>query len=392
MGVNACGETPSDTETISSALSTAGSEVRGWTGLNSTHTVIHRDFGQDPTITYCTQTNPFQCLNINGNVQTGSSPWGYVRNDTSFNGHTSTVLYLDPSGSIHELVGGTDSNFTSLFGLRPAAPAPANGPVPDVIGYVRADGKNGVVYRNVDNHVIEIISNFGVQGQPAWVPVDHTATLQKLPVGQGGVFPYVRSDGKNALVYVATDNHIHEIVSNGPLAYGDSDLYDPSVSTETVAPSSDIWGYKRVEANKNAVVFVGTNGTLQELSLTVGTLCNTGKPWCADAISAAQSPATGLSNRPSGYVRADNLNAVVYANTSGKIHELSLNGQWSDGEIPGQTNITIVGRPFGFADNSPNTGFHTSFVLYQGLEQGTDRKGIELRLPKGGTWSLNRIP
>src|SRR5262249_22829178 len=155
------------------------------------------------------------------------------------------------------------------------------------------------------------------QSQP-WVAFDHTANLMgATPVLKGGAFPYVRSDHKNAIVYIGTNSHIHEIVSNFPTLV-DTDLYATGNSDETVAPSSEIWGYKRFDG-VNAIVFVGTDGNLHELSLNIGVPCaHLHTPWC-DGTPTASQPTSGISQRPSGYVRADNGNAVVYLSNNGNV-------------------------------------------------------------------------
>ena len=283
----------------------------------------------------------------------------------------------------------------SPINAPPAAAAPpfGAGPIPDAIGYVRSDGVTAVIYRSSANHIIEVATQ-----SPAitvtWVVSDLTTFTSGPDATTGSAFPYVRTDNTNSIVYIAADNHIHEIASTfpNPPYWQDWDLY--ANSGENIAPSTDPWAYRRSDG-KSAVVFIATDNKLHELSLTPGSACGN-TAWCAGIITAATSPTGGLFRRPSGYIRTDSKNAVVYISGSGtSLHEVRLTaGGWVDGEIP-LNGFSPSGQPFGYT--APNNGtFHQggsglrNYVDLEGSKTGEGQVGIEVSLPASGTgaWDL----
>jgi hypothetical protein len=130
---------------------------------------------------------------------------------------------VDPFGHIHELTpaGGNVDLFNTynLNAPNAASGQNASNQAPDVIGYVRSDNTSAIIYHDVNHHVIQLKSNFG--GQPPWLVTDLTvASSASVTVSTdtsftGSAFPYVRSDACNSIVYVASDNHIHELTDFG---------------------------------------------------------------------------------------------------------------------------------------------------------------------------------
>jgi hypothetical protein len=305
-----------------------------------------------------------------------SAPWGYLRADG-----VDAVLYVDGNRRVHEItrVGATSIDLD--YGIAPinapmAAGGQFNGPVPDVIGYVRADNRSAVVYRDTNSHVIEILHNPG--GNPSWVVYDLTSLSgAQVVVAKGSAFPYARSDGYNTIVYAANDAQIHELAAfnttgPGSGAWGD---YSLSVVTGTfTGPSSDPWGYRRSDG-WNCVVYIGDDNKLHELAFYPGS------GW-SHGILPAVSPWSGLHRRPSGYIRGDGLNAVVYLGTDGLIHELLLSGGWTDSILPMPNSIVQVSQLFGHRASGSR-----SSVLFRALDLG-DWKGFELSKPLAGSWGL----
>lgn len=373
-------------ETISSAISTTvRSNIRGFTRADGTHGAVLRDAMGNLFEMRGTPLSNSKYLGVGDTA--GSDPWAYRRTD-----NVNAYLYVAwGDGHVHEVTpfgtGFLDNDFASAFGINaPPARADYTG-VPDVIGYVRSDNTNAIVYRSSANHIIEIRDNAG--GSPPWIPHDLTIDSNGPPATRGSAFPYVRSDGRNTIVYIAADNRIHEIATDLSGA-SDKDLF--TASDETVAPSSEPWGYKRGDGI-NAVVYVGSDGTLRELSLFVGHPCGA-KPWCRGLIQAAVAPA---SVRPSGYVRADGLSAVVYVSNDttidGSLHEVTIGpGRgWIDGAMPiNPTHINglhAYGQPFGHL--AP--GNRSSVLLRVTVPPANDI-GTEMSLPSGsGTWGVQRF-
>jgi len=373
-----------DTTTISSAVDTVSSGVRGYTRSDNQHAIFFRapccgniyQILGNPTVGI-----PPVTTNLGGNAISGSTPWGYKRTDNA-----NTIVYISPDFHVHEL-GSGDVDFTTQFGINAplAAAAPPTGPVPDIIGYIRSDNKNALVYRGSNNHVIEVRSNF--TSSPPWLVTDLTTTSGGPNVGSGSAFPYIRTDGINSIVYIATDNHIHELTSNfgGSPTWLDHDLY--ANSGETVIPSTDPWGYKRSD-NTNAVVYVGNDNKLHEISRNGSNNCFTGFAWCTGVISVATAPSGGLFRRPSGYVRADSKNAVVYMSNFNSLHEVTLavGGIWVEGTLPTGSGFTPLGQPFGH--KAPG---NRSSVLYEATSS-FGKQGFELTLQSGGpAWEFFQL-
>ena len=271
-----CGEPGDQIETRSSAVGGSGCLIdaagwqvpfwtygmRGFTDANGVHLGVFHTFGSS-TITEATLTPFSSAADLGGNLMAGSTPWGYRRHDG-----VSAVLYLDPNGHIHERTS-ADVDITALYASWTVAAGPedSNAEVPDVIGYIRSDGKSAIVVRGSNNDVWEIRSNFG--SQPPWLATDLTA-VSRAPykVSWGSAFPYVRSDGANTIVYIATDNHIHELASWGNGAWGDADLSAAAGDTRAM-PTSPPWGYQRSD-RYNTVVFIGSDERVHELAYFPG--------------------------------------------------------------------------------------------------------------------------
>jgi hypothetical protein len=145
-----------------------------------------------------------------------------------------------------------------------------------------------------------------------------------------------------------------------------------------VIPISDPWGYNRADSC-NAVVFIAMNDSkLHEL-----TLCP-GQGWQSWTLPSVNS-VSGISGRPSGYVRADGVSAVVYRDLSSVIHELKLqNGSWTDGTLS-TPSVASISQVFGH----PAPGSRSS-VLFQGTRLRVWHR-YELSQPVGGQWGLQEF-
>jgi hypothetical protein len=294
------------------------------------------------------------------------------------------VLYVDVNRHVHEITP-FGTGFRNLDTNLPpqsaplASPAPAGGPVPDVIGYVRADNRTAMIYVDSNQHVIELLRNPG--GNPPWVAYDLSVFANVQVEGtKRSAFPYARSDGYNAIVYVASDNHIHELAAFGTSgpgsgAWGDADL---TAITGATPPSTDPWAYKRSDGY-NSVVYIGTDSQMHELWLFPG------GGW-GHSILPAVSPRGGLWMRPSGFVRVDGVNAVFYVDDEGLVHELALlSGGWSD--FVRSSDTDVAGQVFAHRATA-----NLSSVVYQANDIEAVFHGFELRLPAGGNnWTFQQF-
>jgi hypothetical protein len=378
-----------DTETFTAAVTgtggSVGSYVRGYTaehlngqggthgdaGQPTGHALVYRDSLTGAVIRLTPGTHP--PANLGGNLAVASAPWGYVRADV-----VDAVLYIDANRHVHEITQSGPTSFVDRdYSAAPvsaplAAPAPLNGQVPDVIGYVRADGNSAVIYRSDTNHVIEIANQ-----SISWVVTDLTSSSSAtVTVGRGGPFPYVRTDGYNSVVYIASDNHMHELAMISPPNWADYDLFVASGNTGASMPISDPWGYQRSDGY-NSVLYISIDRLMHELAY------HSGGGWGNYVLPASIGP----NDRPSGYVRKDGISTVVFVNNFGLVHELALvGGSWSDAELP-NGGYSPVGQLFGH--QAPQS---TGSILFEGLLSGstdsgsTDPRAVEISLT-GTTWT-----
>ncbi len=371
-----------DVETTSSALASysVDSFIRGYSGVatssggTSGSPVEYRAAtyrttpnGTSGNLAYRVGTTTLSGdgIYLNTNLAPGSAPWGYKRADGQ-----SVILYIDTNRHVHEIgpAGNIDYTASPIFSPLAVA-APANGPVPDVIGYVRSDGRSAVIYRGGNNRVIQILSSSG--GGSPWTVSDLTSMSgATVTANKGSAFPYVRADGYNTIIYRGSDNRIHELANLGSW-YGDADL--SAQTSDTLPAFTDPWGYARSDGY-NCIVYIANDARMHELSLLSGGY------WQSGIIPTA-SPSGGLFMRPSAYVRADGINAVVYVGSDARVHEVALvSGGWSDSPIS-NPGIAVASQAFGH--RAPG---NRSSVLFRGTNQGVIH-GYELLLPTGGTWS-----
>jgi hypothetical protein len=298
----------------------------------------------------------------NASVTVLGDPWGYKRSD-----NTNAVVYRGSDNDIHELgKGGSPWSDGDLNIVSHASGFPAQG---NPMGYVRSDNKNAVIYRGSDNHLHE----FGLAVGGAWEHNDLTSVSGLHSSLAGDPMGYVRTDGLTTVVYRATDGHIHELglTNGGAPPWVDNDLF--VASGETVNAAFDPWGYQR-DANNNAVVYVGTDGKLHQLLLTIGT----NPPWTHGTL-----PATQPAGTPSGYVRWDGKAAVVYrsATTPPTIRETLLDGTWI------AASLDSVDHPSAAPSGSP-IGRRATNNMDSVVYLGTDSGVYEQRLGLTVTWNF----
>jgi len=313
-------------------------DVRGFTASGAVHTAVFPT-PNDDTNSKATGTPLANWADLGGHLMPHASPWGYRRPNGA-----DVIVYVDMDGHVHErgISGSPDVDFNLTSGINApiAASAPANGsgPVPDVIGYVRSDQRAAVVYRSSTDHVIELKAT----GNTTWQVTDLTvASGTGFTATRGSAFPYVRSDGRNAIVYIGSNNHIRELSSSGS-AWVDRDL-SVAAGAATTAPGSEPWGYRRSDGF-NAVLFVSSDSQLHEFKLFQGS-----STW-SDFTLPAMSPYPSLFTRPSGYVGSGGKNSVAYISGSPGSHTLrhmTLGiGSWDHDSLP-PTCTNWISQPFG---------------------------------------------
>jgi len=293
--------------------------------------------------------------------------WSYLRTDKA-----GAILYRGNDDHIHEIAQQRSSWVDADFVGLPVAPPPAPAhPTATVTAYIRSDLRNTLPYRSADNHLCEIASNFG-DPQIAWLYADLTVVVGTPELG-GNPMGYLRADGKDGVVYRSADGHLHELVSNFaryPPPWIDTDLSE-AAGTGFIGLASDPWGFVRADG-RNAVVYRGTDGALHEVSKAgsgawtdqiLPAIAPTGTPmafvrgngrsaivyrstdtaagsihmltfagdWSDLSLDALDHPPSGPADNPVGRVTAQGLDAVIYRNTAGELaeHRLDIGGSWS---------------------------------------------------------------
>jgi len=307
-----------------------------------------------------------------GTAPTTCAASGYLRSDG-----WNAIVYIDSAGHLHEATNvntartGDWVDFDLRTNTSIVAPLGSTATGCEVFAYQRTDSINAIVYRGTNNHIYEVMSNF--DGDAPWLVLDLTTLNPGTPlVGRGNPIPYIRANGLNAIVYVATDNHVHELRSNfsGSPSWLHTDL--SVASGEAVTAATGAWPYQRGDGI-DAIVFVGSESTpkLHEISFAGGS-------WGASLLPAA---AVSASERPSGYYPLGGpAGGVVYLSpVSGSppaLRQLTLlNSIWTDEPLPlpnGSTTTPV--NPAAFR------GFLENLVLYtsKGVQSPNEARGVDI--------------
>jgi hypothetical protein len=198
--------------------------------------------------------------------------------------------------------------------------------------YVRG-AVSSVVYRGVDNDIHEIWQGVGLS------QFGDLSALTGAPAAAGTPAGYVRSDNVDAVLYRGFDNHIYELALvtdpiSHTVAWQSGDL---SALTGAPAAAGDPAGYVRSD-NVDAVLYRGFDNHIYELSLDP--LIGSWQPGDLSALTGAPAAA----GDPAGYVRYDNVNSVLYRGSDRDIYEISLlpmirggRGVWSAADLSALT-------------------------------------------------------
>jgi len=269
--------------------------------------------------------NDLRLASGNSAPEAAGDPDAYLRSDGFY-----SVIYRTIDNRIQEIyVSGAGSWQTGdIFSASVIPPPPAAG---DPVGYVRSDIVNAVVYRGIDNRIYEL--SLPVGGQ--WTVKDlFKASGASVPVA-GNLAAYVRSDSVNSVVYRGSDGHIHEIYRLLGGNWGTGDLNLESGNIAPVA-AGDPAGYIRSD-RVNSVVYRGADNRIHEFSLSSGANWQT-----SDLFTASGNIAPSAAGDPVGYIRSDNVSAVLYRGTDNHIHELFLapGANWDTGDL-----MVVSGNP-----------------------------------------------
>src|SRR5207237_27758 len=129
------------------------------------------------------------------------------------------VVYTGSDGHIYELSSAWNAHVWSAVDLTALSGAPAADLDPK--SYARSDGLDAVVYRATDQHVHELSRH-----DDQWVEVD-VSDAAGAPPAAARPAPFVRNDNINAIAYRATDGRLYEL-SWQDGAWNKTVIYDSS--------------------------------------------------------------------------------------------------------------------------------------------------------------------
>jgi hypothetical protein len=234
-------------------------------------------------------------------------PYGYVRSDG-----ISTVVYKGEDGHIHELrLEGTWlwADLTVISG------APVAGPRP--VAYVRGDSINSIVYTGLKDHIYELRLEDG------WKWAD-LSDLSGAPLPASDLSAYVRSDGISTIIYIGYDGHVQEIRLESSWIWADLTMISGAPQASRLRP----FGYMRGDGI-NAIVYTAdhmnvSDGINQDPDLLYELRLDNG--WKFYELTSVQNAFGGTM--PVGYIRADEISAIVYLGIDDHIYELRLETSW----------------------------------------------------------------
>lgn len=275
----------------------------------------------------------------------------------TFNNTSYTYVPLGQTTSdVFELNSLTNSatDISATSGAAAASTAHAS-----VAAFLDSQGFNDRVYRDV-NGDIQIIQRAATSS--GWSHTDlssYWASHGGLFANTGPISAYRRADGINSMVTLGAGAHANHILEFS-LAYSStttpiwiqSDLSNAAGAGPSAAAAGSPYGFIRMDA-VDAVVYVGTDGHIHELSLAPA-----GR-WKAQDISGTLPSAVAGSLH--AYNRTDQVSSIVYRGADGNIYELYLIGcsnglpcpteQWGLGNLSGISGAPpAASDPVGFVD------------------------------------------
>jgi hypothetical protein len=191
-----------------------------------------------------------------------------------------------------------------------------------------------VLYLTSDQHIHEIALKGTWQARDltaaAGAPLFHPQTYG--PIG------FQRSDGVSMAIYRGEDNHIHAIylalVLQGNTWQEVWHWADLTAITGSPDAASDPYGYVRSDGI-STVVYVGTDSHIHDLRLETSWI------W-ADLTLIAGAPSAAAKTRIVAYVRGDGINTIVFrALSDGHICELRLDNGWKWADLSALSGLPI---------------------------------------------------
>jgi hypothetical protein len=189
----------------------------------------------------------------------GSALHGYRLGDDSQH-----VNYIGIDNHIHELyihtgTGWVDNDLTALARAVPPTTNTA------LDGYRLSDGSQHVNYIGIDNHIHELY----IHAHAGWVDNDLTTLAGAVPPTTNTALDgYRLGDDSQHVNYIGTDNHIHELYIHAHAGWIDNDL---TTLARAVPPTTNtaLDGY-RLGDDSQHVIYIGTDNHIHELYIHTG--------------------------------------------------------------------------------------------------------------------------
>ena len=228
-----------------------------------------------------------------------------------------------------------------------------------------------MVYRGQDAHIHEL------RLQGGWTQTDLSATgggnAAAVPAA-GEPHAYVTPDAIPRVVYRGKDGHIHELrLQDGGWIH--ADLSAVVANHGRVVPAvGDPYAYVTPDSIAR-VVYRGKDDHIHELRLQGG--------WTQTDLSATlvnRVPAVPVAGDPFAYVTPDSIPRVIYRGKDDHIHELRLQGGWIQADLSAMiintaATVAAAGNPYAYTTTSDSI----PRVLYRGRDDHIH----ELRLQDG---------
>ncbi len=242
-----------------------------------------------------------------------------------------SVLYVTGDNDIHQLMGAGGSWQHTDLTTAAAGSQPA-GSIPE--GYLFPDDQH-VVYLGTDNHIHELVSEFGFN---TWSHNDLSAPFGgRLFEGSptGHAFNARRTQH---LIYSGSDNHIHELWSSTSDPWRHNDLTAATGAPLTPPGVKSARGYVFEAQLTQHITYPAVDGHIHELRWDLGGWHD------ADLCVATGAPEWALPGFPTGYVfDAEGTQHVDYVGIDGHIHELWRDSSgWHHNDLTAATGAPKV--------------------------------------------------
>ena len=190
-----------------------------------------------------------------------------------------------------------------------------------VRAYKQADGGAAILFRQTGQSTISEL-----RGTPG------ARIMTNIGGVQGGTpWGYKRSDNVNAVVYIDSNRHLHELSQWGGV-WTDNDFYSVYGINAPLAATSgqEVFGYARADG-VNTIIYTDSNKHIIEVSSNFG---GSGPPWRPNDLTALFGAPVSYSQSPYPFRGVYNTDAIVYGASDQHIHALWLvSGAWADHDL-----------------------------------------------------------